>query len=324
MSGAALSRRHVAVIGAGAWGIALACVQARAGANVTLWMRSPPPNSARTLPRLPEISLPDAVTVTDQFPAEADITLLAVPMQTLRTIVSTLPGTSPLIACCKGIETGTGAWPTQILQELHPDRPCGVLSGPNFAIEVARGLPAAATIAAADLAAAKAYAGLCASSDFRLYANDDTIGVQVAGAAKNVIAIGAGVTMGAALGENARAALITRATAEIARLAQALGGRPATLAGLSGVGDLILTCTGPGSRNFSLGFALGRGETLSDILHKRTTVAEGVTTAPALLTLARGHNIAMPIVETVCAVLGGDIRPSEAARMLMERPPTIE
>ncbi|MCQ9155528.1 NAD(P)H-dependent glycerol-3-phosphate dehydrogenase [Acidomonas methanolica] len=323
-----MSARHIAVIGAGAWGIALACAQARAGAQVSLWMRRPIPapdfDRTRTLPRLPDIELPPSVTLTNSFPAEADLTLLTVPLQSLRDIAGRLPGASPLIACCKGVETATGALPLQILAEAQPDRPAAMLSGPNFAVEIARDLPAAATIAAPDLDKARAYCAGLATPSFRLYASDDPIGVQTGAAAKNVIAIGAGIAIGAELGENARAALITRGGVEIARLAEAMGGRAATIAGLSGMGDLILTCTGPGSRNFSLGLALGRGETLEDILSHRTTVAEGVATAPALLALARRHGVAMPIVETVTHLLAGSVDAKRARALLLDRPPTTE
>lgn len=315
---------HIAVIGAGAWGIALACASVRAGARVTLWSRSQLPPSCRTLPRLPAITLPESVSVTSELPRDADLTLLVVPMQTLRQIATRLPGRSALIACCKGLELGTGDLPLDILAQAQPDRPHAVLSGPNFAIEVASGAPAAATIAATSLGAAHDYVAQLSSPSFRLYASDDPVGVQIAGAAKNVVAIGAGIAIGAGMGENARAALITRAIVEIGRLAAAMGGRPATIAGLSGLGDLILTCTGAGSRNYSLGLELGRGARLSDILATRSTVAEGVATAPALAARARALGIAMPITETVSAFLAGEIDLDQARRFLLERPITVE
>lgn len=315
---------HIAVIGAGAWGIALACASARAGARVTLWSRSPVAPGTRTLPRLPAAVLPDAVDVTSDLPEHADLTLLVVPMQTLRSVAPRLKGTSPLIACCKGLELGTGDLPLDVLRETQPGRPHAVLSGPNFAVEVAMGAPAAATIAAASLDEAHHYVGLLSSPHFRLYASDDPIGVQIAGAAKNVVAIGAGIAIGAGLGENARAALITRAIVEIGRLAAATGGRPATIAGLSGLGDLILTCTGAGSRNYSLGLELGRGTSLAEILGTRSTVAEGVATAPALAARAKALGIAMPITETVSAFLAGEIDLAQARRHLLERPITVE
>lgn len=318
------SSPHIAVIGAGAWGIALACASARAGARVTLWSRSPVLAGCRNLPRLPAITLPEAITVTSDLPKDADVTLLVVPMQTLRQITPRLLGQSPLIACCKGLELGTGDLPLDILQQTQPDRPHAVLSGPNFAIEVAMGAPAAATIAAPSLDDAHRYVEQLSSPSFRLYASDDPIGVQIAGAAKNVVAIGAGIAIGAGLGENARAALITRAIVEIGRLAAAMGGRPATISGLSGLGDLILTCTGAGSRNYSLGLELGRGTSLAEILATRSTVAEGVATAPALAARAKALGIAMPITETVSAFLAGEIDLAQARRFLLERPITVE
>lgn len=318
------STTHIAVIGAGAWGIALSCAAARAGAQVTLWSRSKIDPTCRNLPRLPAVTLPDAVTVTSTLPEDADLTLIVVPMQTLRQIAPKLRGNSPLVVCCKGLEFGSGALPLEILAQTQPDRAHAVLSGPNFAIEVARGAPAAATIAASSLDAARHYVSLLSSPDFRLYASDDPIGVQIAGAAKNVVAIGAGIAIGAGMGENARAALITRAIVEIGRLAAALGGRASTIAGLSGLGDLILTCTGAGSRNYSLGLELGQGVRLADILKTRSTVAEGVATAPALAATARKLGIAMPIVETVSAFLDNEIDLAQARRQLLERPITVE
>jgi len=315
---------HIAVIGAGAWGIALACAASRTGSRVSLWSRSPVAEGSRALPRLPAVTLPDTVDIVSILPEHADLMLIVVPMQTLRGLAPKLPGNAPLIACCKGLELGTGALPLDILKETQPGRASAVLSGPNFAIEVANGAPAAATIAAGSLDDAHRYVSMLSSPHFRLYASDDPTGVQIAGAAKNVVAIGAGIAIGAGLGENARAALITRAIVEIGRLAAAMGGRAATIAGLSGLGDLILTCTGAGSRNYSLGLELGQGASLADILRTRSTVAEGVATAPALAATARKLGISMPIVETVSAFLDGAIGLAQARRLLLERPITVE
>ncbi|WP_264648453.1 NAD(P)H-dependent glycerol-3-phosphate dehydrogenase [Gluconobacter cerinus] len=323
-----MNGRHIAVIGAGAWGTALACAAARTGARVTLWMRTPVPDGVRELPRLPGIQLPDAVTVTGVFPTHADVVLLVVPVQTARSVSVALEGVLapgvPVVTCCKGLEQATSLLPLTVLAETMPDRPTAVLSGPNFAIEIAKGLPAAATLASTDLALAKDLTSILNSSSFRLYASDDIAGVQLAGAAKNVVAIGAGIVIGAGLGENGRAALITRAVAEIARLAEALGGRAATLAGLSGVGDLILTCTGRGSRNYSLGIELGEGRPLSEILASRTTVAEGVLTAPALVALAHKMGVHVPILETITHLLSEKLTLEEARTLLLDRPPTLE
>ena len=261
----------IAIIGAGAWGTALAIQAARAGNAVTLWARDPARaraiESARENPRLPGIHLPEAIAVTADLPATARAFLLAVPVQHMRAVAARLPsGGAPLLVCAKGVEAGSLRLPLEILGEVHPGRPAAVLSGPTFAAEIARGLPAAAVIAATDPALRAHLTQLLATPAFRLYGNDDPIGVQAGAAAKNVIAIAAGVVIGAGLGENARAALITRAVAELSRLIVALGGRTETAMGLSGLGDLLLTCTGPSSRNFSLGHALGRGESLASIL----------------------------------------------------------
>ncbi|MBS1027414.1 NAD(P)H-dependent glycerol-3-phosphate dehydrogenase [Gluconobacter albidus] len=322
------TRPHIAVIGAGAWGTALACATAATGADVTLWMRNPVVPETRTLPRLPDIILPENVIITGDFPRSADVALLVTPVQTARDVStrlqSILDPTVPVVTCCKGLEQTTSLLPLDVLAETMPNRPTGVLSGPNFAIEIAKGLPAAATLACADLVLAQSLTALLNTSTFRLYASDDAAGVQLAGAAKNVIAIGAGITIGAGLGENARAALITRAVAEIGRLAEATGGRASTLAGLAGMGDLILTCTGRGSRNYSVGLELGEGHPLADILASRTTVAEGVLTAPALLALARRHNVRVPIIETVTRLLNEGVSIEEARHLLLDRPPTRE
>ncbi|MEJ5141050.1 NAD(P)H-dependent glycerol-3-phosphate dehydrogenase [Gluconobacter albidus] len=322
------TRPHIAVIGAGAWGTALACATAATGADVTLWMRNPVAPETRTLPRLPDIILPENVTITGDFPRSADVALLVTPVQTARDVStrlqSILDPTVPVVTCCKGLEQTTSLLPLDVLAETMPNRPTGVLSGPNFAIEIAKRLPAAATLACADLVLAQSLTALLNTSTFRLYASDDAAGVQLAGAAKNVIAIGAGITIGAGLGENARAALITRAVAEIGRLAEATGGRASTLAGLAGMGDLILTCTGRGSRNYSVGLELGEGHPLADILASRTTVAEGVLTAPALLALARRHNVRVPIIETVTRLLNEGVSIEEARHLLLDRPPTRE
>ena len=317
--------RHVAVIGAGAWGAALAIQAARAGNRVTLWARDPDPILPDgSLKRLPGIRLLPGICVTGALPGEADAMLLAVPVQHLRAIAGRLRTEAPLIACCKGMEQKSRKLPLELLSELHPALPLGMLSGPNFAGEIARGLPAAAVLACADAALAGQWCGLLASRDFRLYASDDPIGVQVGGAAKNVIAIAAGAAIGAGLGENARAALITRGIAELGRLIIGLGGRPATASGLSGLGDLVLTCTSTASRNTSLGLALGAGESLAAILSARDTVAEGVDTAPALAARAAALGVAVPVIETVTRLLTGAIDLAQARAQLLARPPQME
>ena len=291
---------------------------------MTLWARDPARAAAiaasRENPRLPGMRLPDAIAVSSmRCPRRPTLALLAVPMQHLRGVLDALPaGPAPLVVCAKGVEAGTLRLPLEVVAELRPGAPAAVLTGPNFAHEIAAGLPAAAVVAAADAALREQVAALLGTPTFRLYGNDDPIGAQVGGAAKNVIAIAAGAVIGAGLGENARAALITRGLAELARLAVALGGRAETVMGLSGLGDLLLTCTGPASRNFSLGLALGRGERLADVLAARSAVTEGVATAPALV--ARAAGVDMPICTAVAALLAGRTTLAEAIAALLARP----
>ena len=315
---------HLAVVGAGAWGTALAIQATRAGSRVTLWARSDAMRPDGSLQRLPGARLPDAVRLRiglpDQPSEPADATLLAVPVQHLREVAAQLRPRGPLIACCKGLERRTSRLPLEVLAELHPGVTLGVLSGPNFAAEVAAGLPAAAVLACADSTRATALGRLLATDGFRLYASDDPVGVQVGGAAKNVIAIAAGAAIGAGLGENARAALITRGVAELGRLIVALGGRPATASGLSGLGDLVLTCTGVASRNYRAGLALGRGETLGSILSAQDGVAEGIETAPALASRAASLRVAVPVIEAVALLLTGAIDLPQARTRLLARP----
>ena len=313
----------IAIIGAGAWGTALAIQAARAGNVVTLWARDPARAQAiastRENPRLPGIRLPESIAVTADLPAAAHAFLLAVPVQHMRAVAARLPsGGAPFLVCAKGVEAGSLRLPLEILGAVHPGRPAAVLSGPTFAAEIARGLPAAAVIAATDPALRAYLTQLLATPGFRLYGNDDPIGVQAGAAAKNVIAIAAGAVIGAGLGENARAALITRGVAELSRLIVALGGRTETAMGLSGLGDLLLTCTGPSSRNFSLGHALGRGESLASILAGRSSVTEGVATAPALI--ARAGELDMPICTAVAALVSGHAGVADLMAGLLARP----
>ncbi len=349
----------VAVIGAGAWGTALAIQAARAGNRVMLWARDPARAAMlaerRENPRLPGMRLPGAIEVTASLSpsalegawtakrtergggavpndsasnpppqpsggeGEEDAILLAVPMQHLRGVLGRLPpGAAPLVVCAKGVETGTHRLPLELVAELHPGTPAVVLTGPNFAHEIAAGLPAASVVAGTDAVLRAKIVETLATPAFRLYGNDDPVGAQVGGAAKNVIAIAAGAVIGAGLGENARAALVTRGLAELSRLAVALGGRAETVSGLSGLGDLMLTCTGPSSRNYSLGLALGRGETLADILAARDTVTEGVATAPALL--ARAAGVDLPICAAVAALVEGRTTLHEAIAAVLARP----
>lgn len=294
----------VLILGAGAWGSALAVQAERAGSRVTLWARDPSRAHRPATALLPD--------------GGYDAVLLAVPTQHLRDVLHRFRPAAPAVICAKGIEAGTGLLPLEILADVHGSLPAAVLTGPNFAGEIARGLPAAAVVAAADPAIRQAVIPLLASAAFRLYGNDDPVGAQLGGAAKNVIAIAAGVVAGAGLGENARAALITRGLAELTRCVVRLGGRAETVAGLSGLGDLLLTCTGAASRNFRCGVALGEGRSLPDALAASTGVVEGVATAPALLARAAGTEL--PICAAVDALLAGRLDVTGAAAALLNRP----
>jgi glycerol-3-phosphate dehydrogenase (NAD(P)+) len=222
------------------------------------------------------------------------------------------------VVCAKGVEQETLRLPLEIVTAIRPETPAAILTGPNFAHEIAAGLPAAGVVAAIDPDLREIVAAALGTPSFRLYGNDDPIGAQVGGAAKNVIAIAAGAVIGAGLGENARAALITRGLAELARLAVALRGRAETVMGLSGLGDLLLTCTGSASRNYSLGLALGRGEALADVLAARNSITEGVATAPALVARAKG--VDMPVCVAVASLLAGRTTLTVAIAALLARP----
>ncbi len=311
---------EIVVLGAGAWGTALAIQAARAGNDVVLWARSGADaiEASRCSPRLPNHRLPERVRVTGDVSMLSGMMIVAVPTQSLRVVLAGLTSARELVICAKGIESGTLRLPLEIAAEVRPEAVVAVLTGPNFAHEIANGQPAAAVVAGLDQAMREAVSLHLATPSFRLYGSDDPVGAQVGGAVKNVIAIAAGAVIGAGLGENARAALITRGLAELARLIVALGGRAETVMGLSGLGDLLLTCTGPESRNFSLGLALGRGEALNAILAARRAVTEGVTTAPALL--ARAQGVEMPICEAVAALLAGRTTLREAIGALLSRP----
>ena len=305
----------VVVVGAGAWGTALAIQAHRAGNAVTLWTRTP--LSGRVSPHLPGVAIPAAITLTAHR-TDADATILAVPVQHMRAVAGHLKPTGPILVCAKGVEAGRLRLPLEVVAEVLPGVAAAVLTGPNFAHEVAAGLPAASVVAAHDPSLRASFVALLGSPGFRLYGNDDPVGAQIGGAAKNVIAIAAGVVIGAGLGENARAALITRGLAELGRLATALGGRAETVAGLSGLGDLMLTCTGQSSRNFRCGLALGRGETLAAAIAQAGGVVEGVATAPALV--ARAAGVDLPVCAGVAALLAGQASLPELITALMSRP----
>lgn len=322
-------RRRIAVLGAGAWGTALAVQAARAGNAVGLWARDPARAAAissagENAKYLPGARLSPAIAATAEAEAALDgalLVLVAVPAQHLRVVMAALPDTGvPLVVCAKGVERGTTRLPLEVLAEVRPSRVAAVLSGPNFAHEVAKGLPAAAVVASRDAGLRNLAAELLGTAGFRLYGGDDPVGVQVGGAAKNVISIAAGAVIGAGLGENARAALVTRGLAELSRLTVALGGRAETAAGLSGLGDLLLTTTGPGSRNTSLGVEIARGASLADALASRVGVAEGVETAPAIVARGEAAGVELPICAAVADLLAGRLALGEAMGRLLARP----
>ena len=321
----------IAVLGGGSWGTALAQATSRAGHDVVLWARDADLvetiNARHENPRyLPGLALDPGLRATGELAeaARREMLLLVVPAQHLRALAERLagvvPAERPLVVCSKGIEQGSGALMSELLAEVLPGHPVAVLSGPTFAAEVARGLPCAVTLACAEQSIGLPLLNILGSRRFRPYLSDDVTGVEVGGAVKNVIAIACGIVIGRGLGENARAALITRGLAEVVRLSRAKGGRPETGMGLSGLGDLTLTCCGPQSRNYSLGVALGEGRTLAEVLTERHTVAEGVYTAEAVVALAGRLGVEMPICAAVHAVLhqGADL--GETIAGLLARP----
>jgi glycerol-3-phosphate dehydrogenase (NAD(P)+) len=315
---------RVAVLGAGAWGTAIASVLA-ARLEVTLWARDAAQAAAMARTRRNErylrgVEIPAGVKVTADFPASAELFLAATPVAGLREVLQKKP--SPLVWLCKGFEQGTGSLPHQIVEPLVPR--CGALSGPSFADEVARGLPCALTLAARDEEFARSCAALLHGGRMRVYYSTDVAGVEIGGAVKNVMAIAAGICDGLGLGYNARAALITRGLAEIARLGAAMGGRAETIFGLTGAGDLILTATGDLSRNRRVGLALAQGLPLEKILHDLGHVAEGVHSAREVAELAKARGIDMPVSEAVNAVLQGKLAPKAAVEQLLARDPKQE
>ncbi len=320
---------RMAVIGAGAWGTALALTAKLAGRDTILWAREPDvvasiKDAHENKRFLPGVTLPENLSVTGDLKtaADADVLLLTVPAQVLRDFARQLAplvklGT-PLVICAKGIEKGTGRLVHETLAEAAPGFPCAILSGPSFARPVALGLPTAVTIAAKGEVAGRLQASL-STPFFRPYASDDVTGVALGGAAKNVYAIACGVVEGLGLGENARAALLARSFAELTRLGDALGARPETLTGLSGLGDLVLTATSKSSRNFSFGVSLGQGKSVAELDAPGHPLAEGVATAPALVKRARDAKIELPIAEAMADLLSGTLALSEALTRLMSR-----
>ena len=319
-----MSFARIAVVGAGAWGTALANCAARAGREVTLWARDPAAVAdmvaTRVSPRLPGVHLDERIAVTGAISdlAHAQAVLLVVPAQDLRAAAGGLARQIakgiPVVACAKGIERGTHRFMTEIIAETMPAALPAILSGPSFATDVARGLPTAVTLACADEAVDAFLTQALGAQAFRPYHTTDVRGVEIGGAAKNVLAIGAGIVEGRKLGASATAALVTRGFAELARFGRALGARPETLTGLSGLGDVVLSCSSPQSRNFSLGIALGQGR------KPDAKLAEGAFTAAALVELANEKSIEMPIATAVAAVLDGSLSVDAAIESLMARP----
>jgi glycerol-3-phosphate dehydrogenase (NAD(P)+) len=325
---------NVAILGAGAWGTALGIALSERHA-VTLWARDPAQRAELVRDRrsryLPEVTLPAGVGVADEAAGAiraAELVIVATPTAGLRAALEAVRDAGkpvPVVWVCKGFEQASAKLPHQVVAEtLRPDAPCGALSGPSFALEVARGLPTALTLAAADAGLARTLARELHQRRLRVYFSDDVSGVEVGGAVKNVMAIATGIADGIGLGQNARAALITRGLAEVMRLGVALGGRPETFMGLAGAGDLILTCTGDLSRNRRVGLALGQGRRLDAILAQLGHVAEGVYTAREVDRLARERGVEMPITREVCAVLFEGRAPAEAVEQLLGRDPRAE
>lgn len=323
---------RIGVVGAGAWGTTLAKLLVEKGHSVTLWVWEP--ELAVTMARerengiyLPGVELPETLVITTslaQIGRGASALLLVTPSHVLRSVFSELrpffETSALLISATKGLEHATCMTMSQVIRQVDPEvTSLAVLSGPSFAKEVSRGLPAALVAASDDEATAKRVQSLLSSPTFRVYAGSDPLGVELGGSLKNVIAIAAGVVDGLGLGHNALAALVTRGVREIARLGVAMGARAETLAGLAGLGDLVLTCTGDLSRNRQLGLALGKGASLADLLRRSPTVKEGVNAAKAAVTLAERFSVEMPICREICAILFESKSPQEAVADLMGR-----
>jgi glycerol-3-phosphate dehydrogenase (NAD(P)+) len=322
------TRYPVGIIGGGAWGTALAAVMAQIHSEVLIWAREGEVVSSintthQNTTFLPGLSLTPSIRATGDLArmGECGALLIVTPAQHVRATLAALPDTSaPLLLCAKGIEADTQLLVSDIAAEVRPNNPLAVLSGPTFAHEVAAGKPTAITLATADKIVGASLMRLIAAPHFRPYWSDDVIGAEIGGAVKNVLAIGCGVVDGAGLGLNARAALIARGFAEMQRYGLARGAKSETLAGLSGLGDLVLTCSSENSRNFSLGRGLGQGTPAADMLSDRRTIAEGAFTAPVLLQSAQKLGVDMPIVAAVCALLDGSASVTEVVAALLARP----
>ena len=323
--------KRAGVIGGGAWGTALAQVCARAGREVILWAREPEVVEAvntrhENATFLAGVPLDPMIRATGDLAglADCDLILAVPPAQHMRSTLSAFAAHArdglPILLCSKGVEQGSLKLMTEVLAETVPQARAAVLSGPSFAGEVARGLPTAVTLACSDTACAEGLAEAIATPTFRPYFATDMIGAEAGGAVKNVLAIACGIVEGRGLGRSAHAALITRGFSELTRLAVALGGEAETVAGLCGLGDLVLTCSSPQSRNMSVGLALGGGQTLEQALAGKLSVAEGVASAPAVRQLAARLGVETPICEAVAAILAGEVGVDDAIRGLLSRP----
>jgi glycerol-3-phosphate dehydrogenase (NAD(P)+) len=319
---------RLGVIGGGAWGTALAQVAAGGGEDVLLWAREDEVVRSVNERRqnrlfLAGVALSPNIEATGRLEdlKECDVLMVVVPAQHMREMLEKIPvGNRPLILCSKGMEAGTRMLMSEVAREMHPSAPVAVLSGPTFAQEVACGLPTALTLACDEVQQGRGLALRIARPTFRPYVTQDVIGAEIGGAVKNVLAIACGVVEGLGLGQNARAALIARGFAEMTRFGLAKGAQAETLAGLSGLGDLVLTCSSTASRNFSLGKGLGEGKQAAAVLASRTTVAEGASTAPVLKEAARHLGVEMPIVDAVCTLLDGSAPVHAVVETLLSRP----
>ena len=324
--------KTIGVAGAGAFGTALALAAARAGRPVLLWARDEATVASlrekQEAPRLPGVKLPETIEPISDVAAlgQVEALILAVPTQALRSASTLLPPALPrglpVISAAKGIEQGSGRFTTQIIAEALPQAIPAVLSGPSFAADIARGLPTALTLASVDAVLAKALAEALNSSALRIYHSNDPRGVEIGGAAKNVLAIAAGIAIGLGFGESARAALVARGFAELRRFGEAHGGQAETLMGLSGLGDVVLSCATAQSRNFAYGLALGQGKTPADASGGK--LAEGAFTASVLVEMARAEAIDMPIAEAVSSIIAGTSGVREAVAELLARPVRAE
>ena len=323
--------KNIIVIGAGAWGTALANLCAHNGHDTTIWAFEASCAAAinsrhENTEFLPNIALHPALKATSSVPdfTQADMSLIVSPVQFMRATLTNfsqnIPKSLPLVLCSKGIENKTLSFMTDVLADIVPQAVPFVLSGPSFAKDVALGLPTAVTLAGPSYEQAESLANLIASANFRPYTSDDIIGAEIGGAVKNVLAIACGIVLGLGLGQSAHAAIIARGFAEMGRLGQVLCAKAVTLSGMCGLGDLVLTCSSQQSRNMSCGYALGQGQSIDEILAARKSVTEGVSTAPALSQLAKEKGVEMPICDAVTQIVTGQIAPKMAVQQLLSRP----